>query len=118
LDELSSLLGHANAIPEINTIFKEKEISMIQQMIQDMNAHLAYDPNSTKKMPGEKLCVKSQVDLFEKWIDIHWKQMPPLNVFILPSGNELTTRYQRKFFILDCILLELFAEEPSGELWI
>ena len=100
MDELSSFLGHANAVPEISSIFKEKEIPMIQQMIQDMNAHLAYDPNSTKKMPGEELSVKSQVDLFEKWIDIHWNQMPPLNVFILPLGNELTTRYQRIFFTL------------------
>lgn len=82
VDELSSFLGLVLSL--LDDKKDNSFLTEVQRGLYDIMAILANSPTDKKDL-------EQAVTEFEKQIDKIWKQLPPLNSFILPQGSQLSS---------------------------
>uniref|UniRef100_A0A7E4WC05 Corrinoid adenosyltransferase MMAB n=1 Tax=Panagrellus redivivus TaxID=6233 RepID=A0A7E4WC05_PANRE len=94
-DELSSWLGlcrekaEADGIEDVDHI-----LTRVQCIIQDLGAHVATPPESSKKKLEKTAFDANFVAYVHGLIDEYGDKVPPIRQFILPGGGELAARLQ------------------------
>ncbi|KAI9090079.1 Adenosylcobalamin biosynthesis, ATP:cob(I)alamin adenosyltransferase-like protein [Phlyctochytrium arcticum] len=90
-DELSSLLGLAQAHASTDNAFLNSKIQKIQSLLQDIGSNVA----TPRTNATEARLARTQFDPdgtlvkeLENWIDEFDTELPPIRNFILPSGGK------------------------------
>jgi len=82
IDELNSTIGLLRAIDTGSDI--DHQLEVIQHRLFDIGGELA--------LQVQDGLVNATVDQLEQWIDAHNEDLPPLEEFVLPGGNEAASR--------------------------
>lgn len=88
-DELNSAIGLAREFCKENNPGLVQRLEEVQCALQDVNSNIATPKSSARERHTSKTEFSSQlVPELEKWIDEYTAQLPPLKMFIIPSGGK------------------------------